>query len=291
MFLSADTIKLLRIPFSLFLMPIFLLALSQVTSLNYTGVLVSFIIFHLFVYPASNGYNSYVDKDTGSIGGLEKPPLPTRQLYYVSLVLDSLALIFAASFVNGLFALCLFVYMCASRAYSSRQIRLKRYPVLGFLTVVFFQGAFTYYTVILGIGSDGFRQDISSLFILLACSFQIAGAYPLTQIYQHKEDIDDGVITLSYTFGYKGTFLFTAIMFFLCNVFYFFYFKSVDRISNFYTLQLFFMPIVIYFGWWFYKVNQSEKNANYKNTMRMNWIASACMNTCFIVLYFINHQI
>ena len=104
-----------------------------------------------------------------------------------------------------------------------------------------------------------------------------------------QQDLKDGVITLSYKLGYKGTFLFTAIMFFLCNAFYFFHFKLTEQQAAFSILQIFFLPIVAYFIYWFTLVMKQNSNANYINTMRMNLIAALCMNSCFIVLHFINH--
>ncbi len=286
--IDKNTLKLLRLPFSFFLMPLFLFALSQSPNIIIFKTIISFLIIHFLVYPASNGYNSYIDRDESSIGGLEKPPMPTKKLFYTTLVLDFLAIIFSSVLISPLFALCILTYILASRAYSSKQIRVKKYPVGGFLLVIFFQGAFTFYTAYLGITNTPLLLNKATLFLLLGCSFQIAGAYPLTQVYQHKQDYDDGVITLSYKLGYIGTFAFTAIMFFICNVCYFLYFNLINKPLNFYTIQLFFFPIVVYFAYWFYMVYKDSNKANFKNTMRMNSIAAICMNICFITLYFIN---
>ncbi|SDG50128.1 Predicted naringenin-chalcone synthase [Dyadobacter soli] len=283
-----NTVKLLRIPFSFFLAPLFLFAYSQAETVVHRQALWSFLIIHFLVYPASNGYNSYVDRDEDSIGGLEKPPLPTRELFYLTIFLDVAATVLALVFVNTLFALCMVLYIGASRAYSSRQIRLKRYPFIGFLTVVIFQGAFTYYMSIAGISGGALRLDTANIFVLLGCSFQIAGAYPLTQVYQHEQDQRDGVITLSYKLGYIGTFAFTAAMFVLCNVFYYLYFTTRELGMIFYIVQVFFVPIVIWFGIWFTLVWKDRRQANFRNTMRMNWVAAICMNSCFIVLIIIN---
>ena len=287
--LDKNTIKLLRLPFSLLLMPIFLLALSQIdTPFSTWDALIPFLIIHLLVYPASNGYNSYVDRDEQSIGGLEKPPMPTIALFYVTLVMDSIALISAFLFVNSSFALCLLAYILASRAYSARQIRLKKYAVLGFLVVMFFQGAFTYYMSYLGITKTLLSINEMTVWILAACSFQIAGVYPLTQIYQHQQDLADGVTTISYKLGYKGTFIFSGIMFGLCNICYFMYFNQIDKINDFYIIQLFFIPIVSFFGYWLVLVWKNTQNANFKNTMLMNLIAAICMNVCFVILFLKN---
>src|SRR5688572_15422596 len=102
--ISLDTVKLLRIPFSLYLMPVYLLALSQAASIRPAEAIFSFVIIHLLVYPASNGYNSYVDKDEGSIGGLEHPPRPTSELFYTTLVLDMLSILSGAFLVGVGFA-------------------------------------------------------------------------------------------------------------------------------------------------------------------------------------------
>lgn len=286
--IDRNTFKLLRIPFSFFLMPLFLFALSQSQQINPFKALISFIIIHLLVYPASNGYNSYIDKDDSPIGGLEKPPMPTKTLFYLTLVMDGLSLLLSFILINPLFAACVLLYILASRAYSSKQIRLKKYPFIGFLVVVVFQGAFTYYMASLGITGNGLMLDKASLFLLLGCSFQIAGAYPLTQIYQHQQDYKDGVITLSYKLGYMGTFIFTALMFFICNVFYFLHFNLINKVNNFYIIQAFFLPIVAYFAYWFYMVYKDVAKADFKNTMRMNTVAAICMNACFITLYVIN---
>ena len=41
-----------------------------------------FVILHILVYPASNGYNSYMDRDEGSIGGLKNPLITRPAAFY-----------------------------------------------------------------------------------------------------------------------------------------------------------------------------------------------------------------
>jgi UbiA prenyltransferase family len=288
--LDKNTLKLLRLPFSLLLMPIFLLAFSQINvPFTWLDVLFPFLIIHLLVYPASNGYNSYVDRDEHSIGGLEKPPMPTESLFYLTLAMDITAIIAAALWVSIPFSLCLVPYILASRAYSARQIRLKKYPIIGFLVVIFFQGAFTYYISHLGITKAFLGINDTTVWIMAACSFQIASVYPLTQIYQHQQDLADGVVTISYKLGYRGTFIFSGIMFLLCNVCYFLYFNSINHLNHFYIVQLSFIPIISFFVYWFLLVLKNTKNANFKNAMLMNLIAAICMNICFVVLLLKNN--
>jgi 1,4-dihydroxy-2-naphthoate polyprenyltransferase len=76
-------------------MPVFWLSLSQTTAISGKNSMIVFLILHGLVYPASNGYNSYMDRDTSSIGGVKNPKMPTKQLFYVSVLLDMLALLFS----------------------------------------------------------------------------------------------------------------------------------------------------------------------------------------------------
>ncbi|UKJ07306.1 UbiA family prenyltransferase [Solitalea lacus] len=284
-----NTIKLLRFPFSFFLMPVFLLALSQAKLINWKGTILSFLILHLFIYPASNGYNSFMDKDEGSIGGLKHPPKPTQQLFYGSLILDSTGLLLSF-LISPVFSVCVLLYILASRAYSYKGIRLKKYPYLGFLTVVIFQGGFSYLMAYIAVTHIEISHIITTeLVALIACSTLIAGVYPLTQVYQHEEDIKHGDITISYKLGFRGTFIFSAIQFIITNILFFIYFNSAQKLNNFIILQLFFIPVAIYFVSWIVKVWNNPCKADFEHTMKMNLTASVCMNGCFIILSILNH--
>jgi 1,4-dihydroxy-2-naphthoate octaprenyltransferase len=286
--INNDTLKLLRIPFSYFLMPVFFFAISQVVAINWINVIIVFIVLHIFIYPASNGYNSYMDNDEGSIGGLEKPPKPTKQLFIISIIFDIIGLCLSL-IVGYLFLFSILLYILASRAYSYKGIRLKKYPIIGFLTVVFFQGAFTFWMVYCGVAKNEIIYNTNLLAVLIACLFLIGGVYPLTQVYQHDADKANDDISISYLLGVRGTFLFSAIMFFVATCFLLLYFNLTQKINHFYLLQLFLLPVIIYFILWFIKVNKNIMEASFKNTMRMNFIAATCMNLLFITLLIINN--
>src|SRR5215813_13364654 len=91
--LQRSTIQLLRFHFSFFLLPVYLFALSQVPVIDTGRAVLVFLLLHLLVYPSSNGYNSYMDRDEGSIGGVEKPLPPTRQLFWTSVIMDVIAIL------------------------------------------------------------------------------------------------------------------------------------------------------------------------------------------------------
>ncbi|HUB60275.1 MAG TPA: UbiA family prenyltransferase, partial [Puia sp.] len=149
--IERSTVQLLRLPFSIFLMPVFWFALSQVdpAQRDWGRALLVFVILHVLVYPASNGYNSYMDRDSGPIGGLKHPLPPTRQLFVITLGMDILAVLLGL-LISRYFAAGSLVYILASRAYSYRGIRLKKYPVIGWLTVAGCQGALVFFLVYQG---------------------------------------------------------------------------------------------------------------------------------------------
>lgn len=288
--LLSNTIKLLRIPFSFYLMPVFMFAMSQSMAINLQAALICFFVLHLFIYPASNGYNSYMDQDETSIGGLEHPPKPTKQLFYASLAFDVMGLLLSL-FVNYTFLVAVLIYVLVSRAYSYKGIRLKKYPILGFITVIFFQGAFTYWMVQIAINLIPFTFTNANLLALIACSFLIAGVYPLTQVYQHQADAQSGDYTISYRLGINGTFYFTALMFLIANVCFYYYFDALQLAEHFLIFQLFLLPVVLYFMSWFMRVFKDPQEASFKNTMQMNFIAALCMNLCFITLTWFNQNL
>jgi len=105
-----STVKHLRLPFSFHLMPVFLFALSQAGTINWKNTTLAFLILHILIYPSSNGYNSYQDKDETSIGGLKYPPKVSENLFYVTLLFD-LAGIVLALFVSLNFSLFVVLYV------------------------------------------------------------------------------------------------------------------------------------------------------------------------------------
>ncbi len=255
--------------------------MSQVNKFNWQDAILIFIILHILIYPASNGYNSYMDRDTGSIGGIKNPLQPTKQLFYVTVCMDVLAIIFSL-LITPLFTLGILLYILASRAYSYRKIRLKKYPIIGYLTVILFQGGVTFFLVYHG--SESHHTTNVPVIATIAASLLVGGFYPLTQIYQHKDDLQDGVQTISYKLGYKGTFVFTMIVYALAfGMLGLQFFLNLEG-QRFLILQIFMLPVIVYFFIWFRRVLNNKEEANFENTMKMNLLASLCTNAGFITL-------
>lgn len=283
MLVSRSTLAHLRFVFSIFLLPVYLFAYSQAGYVTPFRAILVFVIWYVLAIPATNGYNSYFDKDEGSITLLAKPPAVDKSLYYVSILME-LAAFLLGLLIGFWFALAVLVYGLMSKMYSHPSTRLKKYPVISFLTVFFFQGAFMYWAIFGGLAGPvllylGWQPEI-----LIAggiCSCLIGASYPLTQIYQHEEDSKRGDFTLSLMLGYKGSFIFSGIVFASGIVLSFFYWHILGEMKNFYLFLACSFPIFLFFNYWFFGVIKTASAANYKNAMRMNFISAA-----FMLLYF-----
>jgi 1,4-dihydroxy-2-naphthoate octaprenyltransferase len=278
----------LRVPFSFFLLPIFWFAVSQSPSPDLWRLVAVLLIVHLLLYPASNAYNSYFDKDEGSIGGLETPPPVTKTLYWVSWVLDIVALVLGA-FVSWPFVIYLLIYGFVTKAYSHDRIRLKKYPILSWLLISSLQGGVTYIMTYISINDLPLLAftEPRLLFGGLLGTLNLMALYPVTQVYQHEEDARRGDRTFSLLLGVRGTFICAIAMYLLSLIAFYTYFEGG---SYFWIYLLFLSPAVIYFLRWFWLVYQDANRADYRSTMTMMWLSGICLNSFFVLLIFLTHS-
>ena len=274
--LSKSTLQHLRIPFSFYLFPVFAFAISALSVHPIWKICSVSIILHFFVYPASHAFNSFYDRDVESIGGMENPMPVTQELFWVALFFDVAALLLAA-WVSLPFAGMVFVYGCVSKAYSHPLIRLKRRPILGWIIVSIFQGGWIYAAVQMGVG-----MHLGQISILKAglASLLIAVSYPLTQVYQHREDARRGDLTLSRFLNIRGTFVFSGLGFLSFGIFFTMTLPRGIWLSFFLVL----MPIFVYFVLWMKSCFRDIREANFKNTMRMNQVSTFCISVFFLAL-------
>jgi 4-hydroxybenzoate polyprenyltransferase len=291
--ITSSSIKHLRIPFSLFLMPVFFFALALTPNLNESRLLWVFLSLHLFLYPSSNGYNSYFDKDEESIGGLKTPPKVTKDLYWLSLIFFIIA-IGLAGLINFSFASMIILYGLVSMAYSHPMIRIKKYPWLSWLIAGFFQGYFTFAMVYAGLSNLGWDVMLKPHILIpgLLTSLMLWGNYPLTQVYQHGEDSRRGDRTLSLVLGIKGTFSFSALVFGLSGAAFIWFFMSKNQVAICWVYLAAMAPILLFFLIWFSFIRTNPvKYANYSWAMGMNTISAICLNAFFIYYFLENTQI
>ena len=280
----------LRLPFSYFLLPIFIFGMAQSGHIYIFNSIIIFISLHFFIYPASNAYNSYMDKDIGSIGGLKNPPPVSKGVYFASILLDVVGLLMVAV-INIKMTLLIIAYISVSKAYSWRKIRLKKYSIAGWLTVVIFQGGYTFLLVSMACENNFSISwfTIQKIEGIILSTMLIGAYYPLTQIYQHNEDSQRGDFTISYRFGIRGTFIFSAIMFLISFVIAYNYFNKYFDSLQFYIFGLCLIPAIIYFLFWFIKTIENINEANYTHAMRMTFLSSTCLLISFLILFYLNH--
>lgn len=278
----------LRLPFSVLLMPVYFFALSVSPNYGESSLLWVFIILHCLLYPASNAYNSYFDKDEGPIGSLKNPPQVNRGVYYVSVLMDVIAIILAF-WLYPLFAVFVFIYGMISKMYSHPSVRLKKYPWLSWFIVGLFQGFFTFLMIYVGLNAFSWPQLLQLKVILpaLLSSLFLWGSYPLTQIFQHEEDAKRGDWTLSLRLGIRGTFAFSAVFLSLSLVAYLWYFVIYYNQRWAFVFLMCLSPVALIFGVWVFLVWKDESKANYHWAMLMSWTSALCLNIFFV--YFVLH--
>ncbi len=272
----------LRVPFSFFLLPVFWFALYESPApVGWRVWLVGFIL-HGLLYPASNAYNSYYDKDEGSIGILETPPPVDKTLFWVAIGIDGVALLLGL-FLGWPFVIYLLIYGLISKAYSNDRIRLKRYPVLSWLVVGAFQGGFTYlmtWQTLCEVPMAALWHP-KPLLAALLCTLNVLAVYPITQVYQHEEDARRGDLTLSRLLGVRGTFACTLLVYTLSLSGFWLFF---DGQRPFFGLLLFLLPAMLYFVVWYSRVHRDSGYANFRSAMLMTLLAGVGLNGFFVAL-------
>jgi 1,4-dihydroxy-2-naphthoate octaprenyltransferase len=281
---SLSSLLHLRIPFSYFLLPIFLFSLSLSPNVTGDALLWTFVVVHFFLYPASNAFNSYFDKDEKSIGILKNPPKVKGGLYYLALLFDLIALILGLWKINVTFTFMLLIYGLVSKAYSHPSTRLKKYAITSWVITGLFQGLFTFVMCYVGINKFGIIQALKPEVIYggILTSIMLWANYPLTQVYQHEEDSKRGDHTLSIRLGIRGTFYFVALTFGIAMAGFITYFIAYAESSFTWKFLLSLAPVIIFFLIWMIRVIRDESVADYKNTMWLNFISATCLNVFFV---------
>lgn len=197
----------LRLHFQLLLAPIFLWGYFLAGRQPEAGFWLAFLAFHVFLYGGMTAFNSYYDRDEGPVGGLAKPPPVSRALLPFSLIVQALGALLAA-LVNISFLMIYLIIFGMSLAYSHPWVRLKSRPLAGLVTVGLGQG------ILASLG--GWTAAVPHLALIegldwigiLAMTLITIGFYPLTQIYQIKEDLERGDLTFAAWVGPKKVFRF-----------------------------------------------------------------------------------
>lgn len=282
-----SSLVLLRIHYSYYHIPVFLFAVAFMENPHTVNLLILFGILHLLLYPASYGFNSFMDKDQGSVGGLRHPPVPTLGVLIISLLLY-VAAIGVSYWLNPNLSLLVAAYALASIAYSWHPIRLKKYAITGFVTAALFQGFIVFSMVYL------FGQEVDYLSAIgqtnylepaLMSSLLVAASFPMTQIYQHIADKHSGDMTLSRILGIRGTFQFSVAFYALVSIWIGFFLTHTNQSHLFYLFISFLFPVLAFYAWWAYKVWADPTQANYRYTLIYLNISSTALILYFLLVH------
>ena len=80
-------------------------------------------------------------------------------------------------------------------------------------------------------------------------------------------------------------FIFTGLVYGIAFATLAYYFLLTLQIKEFYVLATCMLPVTVYFFIWAARVWKDIGQANFVNTMRMNLLASICINTAFIIIF------
>jgi 1,4-dihydroxy-2-naphthoate octaprenyltransferase len=167
----------------------------------------AFLVFHLFLYGGANAFNTYYDRDTGPIGGLENPPPVRAALLPWSLGLQIVGLWLAPLVNLGFAALYLLLFLLFT-AYSHPAVRIKRHAWGSLAAIGLGQGGVAFAAGWVSASGPDWTslegREGAALWGCLSAILIVAALYPLSQIYQVAADRERGEETLAVVLGRHG---------------------------------------------------------------------------------------
>lgn len=277
----------LRLPFSVYLLPVCLFAMTLPPGItNWGRALWVVLVIHVLVYPAANTFNSYYDKDEGSVNGLEAPPPVDRTLFWVSMGLEVLALL-AGALVNVQFVVFILVYGAFMKCYSHTAIRIKKRPIASWLLISTFQGGFVFLMTYMILHDLTFWElfvtssQIGLGLGTLISTLNILALYPVSQVYQHAEDASRGDLTISRLMGVRGTFINALLCLLASGICFLIFYQGT---WPFFLMIALITPGLVHLASLTYRVWQNPAAANYRAAMWMTRLTGWGMNIFFLIL-------
>lgn len=216
-------ITLLRLPFQFKLGPIFgwgfLLGAGTLDSrAKVLEAACIFVAFHIGAFGGLTALNSFYDRDDGPVGGLWQPPTPPKYLsaFAWSIQFTGLAIVLL---IDARLALIYALIVTLALGYSHPKPRWKSHPWKSVAVVALGQGVLDFAAgVVTALRTEGAPLVPFAIgsgaagATLVVCAF-----YPLTQLFQIKDDEERGdrtlAIELQNRFGLSGPFQWAQILF------------------------------------------------------------------------------
>ncbi|MFH1849249.1 MAG: UbiA family prenyltransferase [archaeon] len=174
-------------------------------NIQYGDIIIAVVSWTVLLNGGALAYNSYFDRDKGSVNWLDKPPMIPAGLHIYALILMALGLLILYSINMRIFiagAICTVL----SIMYSTPPLILKKRAWINELT-----NSLCYATLTAYAGYAVFDLPLDYAFIIvLVCLFILGfGSVPIAEIYQNREDKERGYKTVSLVLGTGKTLIFS----------------------------------------------------------------------------------
>ncbi len=166
-----------------------------------------FLVIHLLLFGGATVYNSYWDKDEGPIGGLKHPPPLAHWARPASILLQIGGLILSIP-AGPVYLLFYLISMLCFWLYSHPVYRWKGRPVLSLIAIGVSTGT---NSLVFGYLAAGSAWDPLILVPAAGVAFVMLSLYPVSQIYQRREDERRGDRTFAVVFGRQAVIRFFMV--------------------------------------------------------------------------------
>ncbi len=182
------------------------------SSLEWSSFLLQFLNVHLLLFGGATAYNSYWDKDKGPVGGLRNPPPMEKWMWGASIMLQLVGLWLAWP-AGTAFTLLYGISMLLFWLYSTPHARWKGDPRKSLVAIGISTGA---NSLLMGYLAANPTVNVLHVEVLIASAgvaLIMLSLYPVSQLYQLREDSERGDRTFASRYGLKGAALFFRISF------------------------------------------------------------------------------
>lgn len=202
-------VRHLRLPFNLFLTPLFLwgawwASADGATAPDPLRLVVAWLALHVFLYGGTNALNSFYDRDEGPIGGLFEPPAVDPGLLRWAWAVQLAGLPLAA-WVGVPFVVVWLALLGVATAYSHPATRWKARPVAALAAVGLGQGGLGALAGAVAVRDEwpevGALVGAAAPLHLLVPACLVLALYVVSQSYQTVEDRRRGDRTLPVLWG------------------------------------------------------------------------------------------
>ncbi len=270
-----DLLVHLRLNFQAILAPIFLWGYLLAGGGWGWRLVVGFVTIHICLLGGITALNSYYDRDDGPVGGLWQPPPWTPALLPFAWAVQLLGLLVLAPFGWGM-VLTYAAMVLLSVAYSHPAIRLKKRPLGALVVIAVGQGG-------LGFLTGWFSATPSPLGLLsldivvavVGITLATVGLYPLTHIYQVREDRERGDITFAVRWGPNRAFRFAQTAFSVALVCIAFVLARRFGPWDALLVAAFYLLILADIERWRRRFDPAAIRANYSHVMRVSYVVAA----------------